>query len=272
MNKEYIKFSYELDKFQIEGCNTIANNENLLVTAHTGSGKTVLALYAIAKCLTEGKKVVYTSPIKTLSNQKFAEFSDQLIKSGQFPDKTIGIMTGDIRYAPNADVVVMTTEILRNLLYKKGSATEHLGLTASLSLENLDAVIFDECHYINNKERGSVWEETMILLPNQTNLVLLSATIDSAELFASWLGELKQKPIHLISTTYRIVPLEHYVIKKDTYETIMDAKEVFYGDAYNRWTSWKRDQEKNQKQQKQQKQQQRQQQRQQFKSILIHQH
>jgi Lhr-like helicase len=139
-----------------------------------------------------------------------------------FKNNTVGIMTGDIKFSPNADIVVMTTEILRNLLYKKGSITENLGLTASLSLENLDSVIFDECHYINNKERGSVWEETMILLPKEINLVLLSATIDSADLFASWLGELKQKPIHLISTTYRIVPLEHYIIKRESFETVME--------------------------------------------------
>jgi superfamily II RNA helicase len=160
-------------------------------------------------------------------------------------------MTGDIKFSPNADIVVMTTEILRNLLYKKGSVTENLGLTANLSVENLDAVIFDECHYINNKERGSVWEETVILLPKEVNLVLLSATIDSADLFASWLGELKQKPIHLISTTYRIVPLEHYLIKKDSFETVMDAKEKFYPDVYKHWIQWKNEQEKNQKHQKQ---------------------
>jgi hypothetical protein len=86
-------------------------------------------------------------------------------------------MTGDIKFLPNADIVIMTTEILRNLLYKKGSATENLGLTSNLSLENLDSVIFDEVHYINNKERGTIWEETLILLPKEINLVLLSATI-----------------------------------------------------------------------------------------------
>jgi antiviral helicase SKI2 len=136
------------------------------------------------------------------------------------------------------------------LLYKKGSATENLGLTSNLSLENLDSVIFDEVHYINNKERGTIWEETLILLPKEINLVLLSATIDSADLFASWLGDLKQKPIHIISTTYRIVPLEHYLIKKDNFETILSEKEVFYPDAYRRWIMWKNDQEKNQKFQK----------------------
>lgn len=238
------EYSFPLDKFQKHAIRAINRDENVLVTAKTGSGKTLVGEYQIYHSLKKQKRVFYTTPIKSLSNQKFHDLKQM------FKDNSVGIMTGDIRFCPNADIIVMTTEILRNLLYKKGSATENLGLTANLSLENLDAVIFDECHYINNKERGSVWEETMILLPRETNLVLLSATIDSADLFASWLGELKQKPIHLISTTYRIVPLEHYVIKKGTFETIMDEKEVFYSDAYNRYIFWKNEQEKNHKSQK----------------------
>jgi len=237
-------YSFPLDKFQKHAIKAINRDQNVLVTAKTGSGKTLVGEYQIYHSLKKGKKVFYTTPIKSLSNQKFHDLKTM------FKDNSVGILTGDIKFSPNADIVVMTTEILRNLLYKKGSVTENLGLTASLSLENLDAVIFDECHYINNKERGSVWEETMILLPKEVNLVLLSATIDSADLFASWLGELKQKPIHLISTTYRIVPLEHYLIKKDIFETIMSEKEVFYPDAYRRWIMWKNDQEKNQKFQK----------------------
>ena len=238
------EYSFPLDKFQKHAIRAINRDENVLVTAKTGSGKTLVGEYQIYHSLKKGKRVFYTTPIKSLSNQKFHDLKHM------FKDNSVGIMTGDIRFCPNADIIVMTTEILRNLLYKKGSATENLGLTANLSLENLDAVIFDECHYINNKERGSVWEETMILLPKEINLVLLSATIDSADLFASWLGELKEKPIHLISTTYRIVPLEHYVIKKGTFETIMDEKEVFYSDAYNRFLFWKEDQERNHKTQK----------------------
>lgn len=237
-------FSFPLDKFQKHAVNAINHDENVLVTAKTGSGKTLVGEYQIYHSLAKGKKVFYTTPIKSLSNQKFHDLKHM------FKNNSVGIMTGDIKFNPNANVVVMTTEILRNLLYKKGSATESLGLTANLSIDNLDAVVFDECHYINNKERGSVWEECMILLPKEVNMVLLSATIDSADLFASWLGELKQKPIHLISTTYRIVPLEHYVIKSNSFETIMDSKEVFYSDAYNRYIFWKQDQEKKQKQQK----------------------
>ena len=229
------EYSFPLDKFQRYAIRAINRDENVLVTAKTGSGKTLVGEYQIAHSLKKGKRVFYTTPIKSLSNQKFHDLKHM------FKDSSVGILTGDIKFNPNADIIVMTTEILRNLLYKKGSTTESLGLTANLSLENLDAVIFDEVHYINNKERGSVWEETMILLPREVNMILLSATIDSADLFASWLGELKQKKIHLISTAYRIVPLEHFVMKKDTYEKILDAKEVFYPDAYNRWLYWLKD-------------------------------
>lgn len=228
-------YSFSLDPFQKHAVKAINNEENVLVTAKTGSGKTLVGEYQIAHSLKKNKRVFYTTPIKSLSNQKFYDLKKM------YSNNSVGIMTGDIKFNPNADIIVMTTEILRNLLYKKNSATESLGLTANLSLENLDSVIFDECHYINNKERGNVWEETMILLPREVNLVLLSATIDSADLFASWLGELKQKKIHLISTTYRIVPLEHYVIRKNEFETIMDAKEQFYPDAYRRWIFWKQD-------------------------------
>jgi len=240
-----ITFPYNLDPFQKHAIKAIYNNENILLTCKTSAGKTTPAIYQIAQSIKKGKRVFYTTPIKSLSNQKFYDLKKL------FPKSSVSLMTGDIKFNPNADIVVLTTEILRNLLYKKGSTTESVGLTASLSLENLDAVIFDECHYINNKERGAVWEETMILLPKEVNLVLLSATIDSADLFASWLGELKQKNIHLISTTYRIVPLEHYVFKKDEYETIMDAKELFYPDAYNRWLRYLKDQETSQKTHKQ---------------------
>ena len=232
-------FSFPLDKFQEHAIKAIHNEENVLVTAKTGSGKTLVGEYQIYHSLKKGKRIFYTTPIKSLSNQKFYDLKKM------FGEKHVGIMTGDIKFNPNADIIIMTTEILRNLLYKKGSATESFGLTASLSLENLDAVIFDEVHYINNKERGGVWEESLIMLPREINLVLLSATIDSADLFASWLGDLKQKPIHLISTTYRIVPLEHYVLKNDELLTLMDAKETFYPDTYMKWLEWLEIREKN---------------------------
>ena len=223
-------YTFPLDPFQQHAFAAIAKDENVLVCAKTGSGKTLVGEYQIYHSLKKGKRVFYTTPIKSLSNQKFYDLKHQ------FTEATVGIMTGDIKFCPDAQIVIMTTEILRNLLYKRGTTTEHLGLTASLSMDNVDAIIFDECHYINDKDRGKVWEETMILLPPSINMVMLSATLDHPEYLANWLGELKQKPIHLIETHYRMVPLTHYVLgKEDKMIPIMDAKEVYYPNHYLDW-------------------------------------
>jgi superfamily II RNA helicase len=226
-----MEFKFPLDPFQQHAVAAISRDENVLVTAKTGSGKTLVGEAQIAHSLSKGGRVFYTTPIKSLSNQKFDDLKRM------FP--SVGIMTGDLKFRPDADVVIMTTEILRNLLFKYDSSTRGLGITAALSLDRLDAVVFDECHYINDRDRGAVWEETMILLPPKVNLVLLSATIDSPEIFAAWLGELKQKPIHLISTQYRIVPLQHGVYRGDELITIMDAKDQFEGGLYNGWLRWR---------------------------------
>ena len=223
-------YTFPLDPFQQHALSAISKDENVLVCAKTGSGKTLVGEYQIYHSLSKGKRVFYTTPIKSLSNQKFYDLKKL------FKDASVGIMTGDIKFCPDAQIVIMTTEILRNLLYKKGTTTEHLGLTASISMDGLDAVIFDECHYINDKDRGKIWEETMILLPRDVNLVMLSATLDHPEYFAKWLGELKQKPIHLIETTYRIVPLTHNLLDRD-YKLIplMDAKETYNEKTYLDW-------------------------------------
>ena len=230
-------YPYPLDPFQQHAVAAISKDENVLVTAKTGSGKTLVGEYQIAHSLRKGGRVFYTTPIKSLSNQKFYDLKQM------FPDR-VGIMTGDLKFKPDADVVIMTTEILRNLLFKRGTATESLGITASLSLDRLDAVVFDECHYINDRDRGAVWEETMILLPPAVNMVLLSATIDAPEQFAAWLGELKKKPIHLISTQYRVVPLIHGVYREDEFMTVMDSKDQFHAGTYKAWIhARKRDQD-----------------------------
>jgi superfamily II RNA helicase len=217
-------FDFPLDPFQKYAIKAISNNENVLVTAKTGSGKTLVGEFQIHHSLKKGKRVFYTTPIKSLSNQKFHDLKKI------FP--SVGIMTGDIKFCPQADVVIMTTEILRNLLFKQGSQTEHVGITANLSLDNLDAVVFDEVHYINDSDRGKVWEECLTLLSPQINLVLLSATIGNPETFARWLGDIKQKPIHLLSTEYRIVPLVHQLSDKTV---VMDSKDVFDKKAYSDW-------------------------------------
>lgn len=223
-------YTFSLDPFQQHAISAIARDENVLVCAKTGSGKTLVGEYQIYQSLNKEKRVFYTTPIKSLSNQKFYDLKKL------FTNASVGIMTGDIKFRPDAQIVIMTTEILRNLLYKKGTTTEHVGLTASISMDNLDAVIFDECHYINDKDRGKVWEETMILLPPQINLVMLSATLDRPDYFANWLGVLKQKPINLIETTYRIVPLTHNLLDSNyKLVTLMDAKEIYYEKVYTDW-------------------------------------
>ena len=220
---------YPLDPFQQYALKAIYLNHHTLVCAKTGSGKTAVGEIAIYKALSEGKRVFATYPIKSLSNQKFSDLTKQ------FPGHTVGIMTGDIKFQPDAQILVMTTEILRNLLYKQGTKTQSLGLTASLSLDNLGLVIFDECHFINDPDRGKVWEETMILIPPSVQLVLLSATLENPAPFAQWLGQLKKTPVHLIQTQYRIVPLTHVVIDNysDEYLTVLTpTEEVFDDKAY----------------------------------------
>lgn len=232
-------YSFSLDPFQIYAFQAITAGENVLVCAKTGSGKTLVGEYQIYYSLQRGKRVFYTTPIKSLSNQKYHDLKTQ------YSDATVGIMTGDIKFCPQAQIVVMTTEILRNLLYKQGTATEHLGLTAALTMEDVDAVIFDECHYMNDPDRGHVWEETLMRLPREIHLVLLSATLDQPERIASWLGESKQVPIHLIETQYRVVPLTHYVLdSKGKMYMFMDEKERYQERVYSDWLRQRTQEEK----------------------------
>ena len=223
---------YQPDRFQRFAIDAIERGENVLVTAKTGSGKTFVGEYQIAKSLQKGGRVFYTTPIKSLSNQKYHDLKKL------FPNNTVGIMTGDIKFIPDAQIVVMTTEILRNLLFKSGTKTETVGTTALLSIDSVDAVIFDEVHYINDKDRGHVWEETMILLPPSVHLILLSATLSNPHIFANWLGNLKKTNIWLISTFWRAVPLEHSIISSDgTPRVFYTAKENFLTDVYKGWLS-----------------------------------
>ena len=205
-----IVYTFPLDVWQQQAVLAIHRGDNVLVTAKTGSGKTLVGEYQIAYSLKQNKRIFYTTPIKSLSNQKFHDLKKL------FPEASVGILTGDIKFNPEADIIVMTTEILRNLLFKANTATAKLGTAGVITLENLGAVIFDEVHYINDPERGHVWEETLILLPPHVRLILLSATIDSPELFAEWLGTAKQHPIILLKTTHRIVPLIHGVYDSNT--------------------------------------------------------
>jgi superfamily II RNA helicase len=220
---------YEPDRFQKFAIEAIERGENVLVTAKTGSGKTFVGEYQIAKSLQRGGRVFYTTPIKSLSNQKFHDLK-QL-----FPEASVGIMTGDIKFRPDTQIIVMTTEILRNLLFKKGTATEKVGVTSLVSMEGLDAVVFDEVHYINDADRGHVWEETLMLLSPSVKLILLSATLSQPYGFAKWLGESKKVPVWLISTLWRAVPLYHFVLGAGGGQIVYSPLEQFHGDVYSAW-------------------------------------
>jgi len=188
------QFPYNLDDFQMNGCWGIETNKNVLITAHTAAGKTTIAQYSIALAVHLGKKVIYTSPIKTLSNQKFFDFKRT------FANCEIGILTGDIKLNPEADILIMTTEILRNKLdYEQDSFAD------------IHSIIFDEVHYFNDRERGFVWEECITKLPKHILLVMLSATIDKANEFGEWVARCRERDTLLIGTTWRPVPLHHYI-------------------------------------------------------------
>jgi len=208
-----IIFPYELDDFQINSINSIEEGNHVLVTAHTSAGKSTVAEYAIAKAIAGGKKVIYTSPIKTLSNQKYSEFNKIY--------DSVGILTGDIKQNPDANILVMTTEILRNMLFRSAEL-----------IKDLYCVIFDEVHYINDHDRGHVWEETLIMLPNNIQIIMLSATIDNPEKIAKWIS-LKGKNIDLIGTKIRPVPLEHNIYWNEGIIKIMGNNKNFNSDKYS---------------------------------------
>ena len=190
-------FSFKLSSFQKYAIEAIVHGKDVLITAHTGSGKTLAAEFAIRHYTSKGKKVIYTSPIKALSNQKFYEFQSK------FSDISVGLLTGDIKMNPLADVIIMTTEILHNKLY---NLSENL---FDVNFDDVCCVIFDEVHYINDKDRGHIWEKTIMNLPKHIQLTMLSATIDNPEKFALWC-ETRGNDVWLIPTYTRVVPLTHY--------------------------------------------------------------
>ncbi|PVU85697.1 hypothetical protein BB561_006912 [Smittium simulii] len=193
-----IKFDFELDPFQKEAVWCLENNESVFVAAHTSAGKTVVAEYAIALSKQHMTKTIYTSPIKALSNQKYRDFCKK------FGTEEIGIITGDIQIRPEARCLVMTTEVLRSMLYRGSDV-----------LNDVEYVVFDEVHYINDMSRGVVWEEVLIMLPSHITLVLLSATVPNTLEFSEWIGRTRRTKIHVISTPKRPVPLEHYLYLPD---------------------------------------------------------
>ncbi|KAF6198590.1 hypothetical protein GE061_008338 [Apolygus lucorum] len=186
-----MEFMFTLDNFQKQAIMALEKGYNVFVSAHTSAGKTVVAEYAIAMSRKRRSRAIYTSPIKALSNQKYKDFKKCF--------ESVGLITGDVQLNETADCLIMTTEILRSMLYN-----------ASEGIRDLEFVVLDEVHYMNDRERGHVWEEVLILLPANVQIVMLSATVPNTMEFASWVGRSKQRKVMVCTTPHRPVPLQHY--------------------------------------------------------------
>ncbi|NJK57141.1 MAG: DEAD/DEAH box helicase [Pleurocapsa sp. SU_5_0] len=218
-------FPFELDEFQHTAIAALAADKSVVICAPTGSGKTLIGEYAIYRALSHGKRVFYTTPLKALSNQKFRDFQEQF---AQGDSRRIGLLTGDTIINPNADVVVMTTEIFRNMLYE--TPIGQLGT----SLADVEAVVLDECHYISNRFRGTVWEESIIYCPPQIQLVALSATIGNPQELTDWITKVRNsKPnnttryeCELINSDFRPVPLRYYFCDRSGLHRLLNQTET----------------------------------------------
>ena len=211
------EYPFTLDPFQKEAILCLENSQSVLVSAHTSAGKTVVAEYVIAMSLKNKQRVIYTTPIKALSNQKYRELFEEF--------KDVGLMTGDVTINPSASCLIMTTEILRSMLYRGSEITREVAW-----------VVFDEIHYMRDKERGVIWEETIILLNDNVHYVFLSATIPNARQFAEWIAYLHRQPCHVVYTDYRPTPLQHYIYPSggDGIHLVVDENGTFREDNFNK--------------------------------------
>ncbi|MCW2873218.1 MAG: helY [Streptomyces oryziradicis] len=200
-------YDFDLDQFQIDACQALEAGKGVLVAAPTGSGKTIVGEFAVHLALTEGRKCFYTTPIKALSNQKFAD----LVK--RYGADKVGLLTGDNSVNGDAPVVVMTTEVLRNMLY-----------AGSQALDGLGYVVMDEVHYLSDRFRGAVWEEVIIHLPQSVTLVSLSATVSNAEEFGDWLDTVRGDT-EVIVSEHRPVPLWQHVLAGRGMYDLFEEKE-----------------------------------------------
>ena len=191
------EFPFELDEFQKDACNCIDNGESVVVCAPTGAGKTVIAQHAIHRALEQGLRVFYTTPLKALSNQKFYDFGEK------YGTEKVGLLTGDTSINRNAQIVVMTTEVFRNMLYGT-----NFGAVAD-NMKDVRYVVLDEVHYMNDEQRGTVWEESIIYCPTNVQIIALSATVANAQELTDWINTVHSKT-ELVDTDFRPVPLRFF--------------------------------------------------------------
>ena len=202
------EFPFELDDFQKEACKCIENKESVVVCAPTGAGKTVIAEFAIQCALKNDERIFYTTPLKALSNQKFNDFSQK------YGADKVGLLTGDSSFNRNAQIVVMTTEVFRNMLYctNFGSISDNM--------QKVRYVVLDEVHYMNDEQRGTVWEESIIYCPTDVQIIALSATVANADKLTEWINTVHSKT-KLINTDFRPVPLRYYYFDSSQPNTIL---------------------------------------------------
>lgn len=213
--KPAYEFNFKCDNFQVRSMYRLEKNQMVFVSAPTSAGKTVVAQYAIALARQHKMRAIYTSPIKALSNQKYRDLNKV------FHD--VGILTGDVSLNRDASVLIMTTEILRLMLYRGADL-----------LRDVDVVIFDECHYISDEERGVVWEESIILMPPHINMVFLSATIPNDTEIAAWIGRTKNRTVYVERHTERPVPLVHCLYAANDLAVLKQPGKTFDSQKFKR--------------------------------------
>src|SRR5579883_1071395 len=205
-------FPFELDDFQQQAITSLEAGRSVVVCAPTGSGKTLIGEYAIHRALKRGRRVFYTTPLKALSNQKLRDFREL------FGVEQVGLLTGDVSVNREAPILVMTTEIFRNMLY--GTPIGEVGT----SMTGVEAVVLDECHYMNDRQRGTVWEESIIYCPPEIQLVALSATVANSDQLTDWIHRV-HGPTDLIYSDFRPVPLEfHFCNPKGLFPLLDDSQ------------------------------------------------
>ncbi len=220
---------YELDDFQKQACNYINSNYDVFCCVPTSSGKTVLGKYAILKHLKTNDKniIIYTTPIKTLSNEKYNEFINE------FPLLSFGLITGDKKINPNANIIIMTAEILLNILNNIEKYNFDIDILSKIS-----CVIMDEIHFMNDDERGTIWEESIIKLNSNIQLIMLSATVGNIYEFCDWIYNLRKNNLGIIYLTKRLIPLNHYLFVNDKMTLIIDENNIFDNAAYTNMSQY----------------------------------